>query len=108
MAGRFRHRVELQRKTTTTDETGQTDLAWQTYASVWCEIMPTSTREYLSQSGDRAEITHTIALRFRADVRPKDRVKYGSRIFDIHGVVNIDERNRFLNLRATENADGVD
>ncbi len=106
MAGRLRHRIELQRQTETTDETGQTNESWQTYARPWAEIIPLSEREYLSQSGDRAELTHRVTIRCRTPLpAPRDRVKHGDRLFDIVGVVNVDERNRFLNLRCTEGAD---
>jgi len=68
-------------------------------------IEPISGREYFSAQTTQADVTHRINLRYVAGVKPKMRVKYGSRIFDILSVSNVDERNRELQLMCRESID---
>jgi len=106
MAGRFRHRVEIQRRVTTVDAVGQVNDTWNTTACVWVQILPVTSKEYLAQGPERSELTHTIRLRHGPDILPKDRIRFGSRIFDVMGVMNVSERNRFIEIRAREDNNG--
>jgi len=105
MAGRLRHRVTVERRSEALDEFGQRVDVWTEIATAWAKVRPLSGREYLAASGVRAEITHEITMRYPIDVKPKDRVYFGTRLFDIDSVFTIDERNRFVVARAVENND---
>ena len=65
-----------------------------------------SSREYMQQSGERAEITHEIILRAGPTIRPRDRIKYGDRVFDVVGSFDIAERGRHIRVSATESLNG--
>ena len=41
-------------------------------------------------------------MRYLSGIVPKMRVKVGSRIFDILSIINVDERNRELQLMCRE------
>ena len=101
-AGRRDKRVTIQRQVTTQDSAGQVNNSWSVTATVWASIAPVTAREFFVASGERAEVTHRIGLVYGPTVVPRDRIVYGSRIFDIRSVLNTDERNRELLLMCTE------
>jgi SPP1 family predicted phage head-tail adaptor len=101
-AGLRDKKVQIQRQGSTQDAAGQLSDMWTTQATVWASIKPVSGREYFNASGERAEVTHTIGILYGPTVAPRDRIVYGSRMFDIKSVINVDERNRELLLMCTE------
>lgn len=98
------HRIELQSQASGQSSTGQPNGAWSTYDTVWASIEPISGREYFNASGERAEVTHKIKLRSGPSVLPKHRALFGSRVFNIRSVLNLEERGRWLQLMVTEHA----
>lgn len=98
-------RVTFQRRGSGQSTTGQPNGAFTNVMTTWAAIEPVSGREYFNASGERAEVTHKIdvqACSELADLKPKDRAVYGSRIFNIKSVLNDQERGRKLLLMCTE------
>lgn len=98
-------RITLQRRGSGQSSTGQPNGAFADVMSTWASIEPISGREYFNASGERAEVTHKIDVQYcseLADLKPKDRAVYGSRVFNIRSVVNVEERGRKLLLMCTE------
>lgn len=96
--------VKLQRRAETQDEAGQVRETWHTIAEVWASVRPIVGREYFAASGERAEITHEIMIRYGVDVRSKDRLEFDGRHFDVIAPMNLDENNRYYKLMGRENA----
>jgi SPP1 family predicted phage head-tail adaptor len=94
--------VTIERQSTSQDSTGQQLDSWTEVGKEWVSIRPVTGREYFNASGERAEVTHRIRMVYGRTFAPKDRIVYGSRIFDIKSVINIEERNRELELMVTE------
>ena len=106
-AGDLRHRITLQQRSTVTDSLGGHSDKWTSVLTVWAHIQPMSGRELLAAQAVRSETTHAIILRFHPMLSnpievSKMRVLYGTRIFNITGCVNQDERNRIIELSAFE------
>jgi SPP1 family predicted phage head-tail adaptor len=94
--------LTFQRRGTAQDASGQEVETWTDVTpQSWARILPVSGREYFNASGERAEVTHRIEINYRA-LAPRDRAVYGSRVFDIKSVINVEERNRDLLLMCTE------
>jgi SPP1 family predicted phage head-tail adaptor len=96
------HLVSLQRQGSGQSSTGQPNGTWTELAKEWAEIEPISGREYFNASGERAEVTHKVKIRAGRSYLPKDRVVYGSRVFNIRSVLNLEERGRWLQIMVTE------
>jgi SPP1 family predicted phage head-tail adaptor len=45
---------------------------------------------------------HKVTMRYRAGVTTAKRLLYGSRVFDIKEVINVDEANSILVLKCME------
>lgn len=104
MIGRMRHRVQIQARSTAQDAAGQPVETWTTTATVWADVRPVSGREHWPESGERAELTHEISMRYGPTVTPKHRIVFGTRTFDIEHVFVKDERDRFLDIKVVEHA----
>lgn len=103
-AGKLRHYVQLQRVTVKADARGDQVKEWETLANAWAEVLELSGREYVQAAQVMADLTAQIRLRARPDLRltPKDRVKFGERIFDIRHVIDWGGRGVEWRLLCTE------
>ena len=99
---RLNKRVEIQEKTNTEDGFGGFTETWVKLRDAWAEIKPINTFENFEANGINEKITHIITLRYFSDVKTDNRIKYGSRIFNIKGVINILEENKILEIKVEE------
>ena len=106
-AGKLRKLIIIQRQTGARDTTGAETDTWTTFAQAWAHIEPwigaARSGDELYRANQLIAIAHTrITLRYLAGVSPKDRVLYGTRIFDILAINNRDERNAEMEFLAKE------
>jgi SPP1 family predicted phage head-tail adaptor len=64
-------------------------------ASVWASIVPATVRdlEKIAAGTVIATASHVVTLRYHPQVTTQTRIVYGTRTFDVTGVVNPDEDN---------------
>ena len=102
-AGELRRRVSIQQRDATQDTFGQQATSWtDLYTNVPVAIQALSGRELLAAQAVNSEVSHNINLRYLAGITANMRILYGTRIFNITAVMNIDERNKELMLQAAE------
>ena len=101
-AGKLRHKISLQRREKTPDGGGGYTYDWVEYDTTYAWIRPMSGVENLVAMRIESNITHDLFIRYRADLNAKDRIVFGSRSFDVVSVINIEERNKWLQLRCEE------
>jgi SPP1 family predicted phage head-tail adaptor len=106
-AGTMRHRVVLQSLTTgeTAGDGGYSE-TWADTATVWADVQPASASatEAVLGAAERAPITHTVRMRYRSGVTPRNRIKLGTRYLYVTGLQNIGEIDRELVLACEERA----
>ena len=100
--GRMRHRVTIQKGTDTTDAGGGRSVSWGTLKEVFADIQPQSGTNVYRHDQEQEHVTHKIIIRHREDIGTNYRIKFGTRIFNIHSIINESERNRFLVLNCEE------
>lgn len=101
--GLLRHRVEIQALTVTEDEIGNQVEEWVKVAEAWAAIEPIQGNEKLTAAYMQAETTHKVTMRPPGiEITPAHRIIFGSRIFEIESVINVEERNRELVLMCVE------
>ena len=49
-----------------------------------------------------ASVSHRFTMRYRNDITAKNRLKFGTRVFNIRAVINVKERNKWLEIDADE------
>lgn len=103
MIGKFRHRIVIQEPTITRGDRGAEVLAWSDIANVYADIRTVGGQEQvLANQLETATSLHTITIRYRTDITPKMRVKWGARVFGVEAIVESDNRMRTLNLSCRE------
>ena len=104
-AGNRPHRIVLQSPGGVTDSVGERTTVWTDAATVYAEIRGLTAREMMAAGQRQATTSHVIVFPFGANVAAVIaawRVKYGTRIFTIEGVINIDEAKKTMQLFCTE------
>lgn len=105
--GALRKRIVLQSRATTQDATGQEATSWSDVATLWSQIEALSGREVMAAQAVQSEVTHRITVRYRSEFAnpvavARLRAVYNGRIFNISSCTNVDERNRTIELMASE------
>ena len=93
--GKMKKRVGIQTKQTVRDAAGGAIHTWITDDTVWAHISPASGRELYAGEQVQAEVTHKITIRYYSALTTGKRFLYGSRIFDINFIKNIEELDRY-------------
>ncbi len=102
-AGQLRNYVTIQQPTASSpNEFGETTDTWTTYARVRAGIIPQNSREFVSAKQVRGEMTHLVEIRSLGGVTSQMRVLFGTRVLNIDGVIDADERNRQMFLACIE------
>lgn len=102
-AGKLRHLIDIEQRSTGQDVAGQQLGTWTPVVSrIYANVKPVRTEEPLNAAALRGRVTHEVELRYRAGVTAAMRVKFGTRYFDIIGVRDTEERHRQLFLDCVE------
>lgn len=100
--GKLRHRITIQQQLQTRDEHGGVVTAWQAFATRWAALEPLSGRELFEAQQLANKVGLRVRLRYLSEVTPAMRVLYGTRVFNIQAVINVEERNEELQLLCEE------
>jgi SPP1 family predicted phage head-tail adaptor len=101
-AGKLRHRVEIQLQLTEQDVYGERTGEWIEWKKVWAQVSPISGRERLQVQQTTNTVSHRITLRFVDGLTPRHRIVFRARVFNIHAVIDPDERRIQQVLDCTE------
>lgn len=102
-AGLLRHKVTLQKLGERVDDgAGGGSIPFEDVADVWAHIHPLAGSELLRAGQFDATLSHRISIRYYPGIHPSWRVKYGTRVFDIKSVADLDERHREIELMCEE------
>jgi len=106
-AGDLRRRVTLQSRSTTQDAYGGQVNTWSDLVVMWADIAALTGRELEAAKAVQTEVTHHVTVRYQSIFAdPKAvaamRIVYNNRYFNIHACLNVDERNREINLLCSE------
>jgi SPP1 family predicted phage head-tail adaptor len=101
-AGDLRHRIIIERAARADDGAGGATLDWQTVAEVWAAIWSRTVDEKFVLDRIAGTATHDIWIRYRADVQPDMRIRFGTRVFDILGAIDIEDRGAWLKCPVEE------
>tara|TARA_R110002020_G_scaffold150991_4_gene327931 strand:- start:1454 stop:1771 length:318 start_codon:yes stop_codon:yes gene_type:complete len=101
-AGMLRHRITVQNASLTINEMGERDASFSDGLSCWARVVPMKETELQDANQTKARITHKISVRYRTDITPTSRIKFGSRIFEIVQVLNREELDEQMDIMALE------
>lgn len=101
-SGKLRSKISVERETLTKDSVGGQQSTWTRIYFAFAWIRPVSGFERVQAQKLEADITHDIFIRFTKDLKPQDRIIYNDRIMQIRAVLNVEERNQWLRIKADE------
>jgi SPP1 family predicted phage head-tail adaptor len=97
-AGKLREPLTIQRKATVSDGMGGFTTSWVTLATIRGDVRPLSGREALQAMQLQASVTHRVYIRYRADLKPADRLMMRGQPIQIRAILNVEMRDRWLEL----------
>lgn len=102
----LRQRISIERVTETPDDQGGFTRAWNNLQDCWAKIENASASERVYAQKLEDIYTHKIIIRNTQDyaiMTAKDRIVFGTRIFEIKTVNFINEEKWFIKIMAAEN-----
>lgn len=107
--GAMRQRITIQEPTRTRDAYGGRVQPWDavTGGEVWASVSPIGEFERQAYAHDLGGITHIVWIRHPGfEVTKRNRILYGTRVLEVRGVSQPDERGRWVRIRAEETVTG--
>jgi len=101
LSARLNKKISIQKKSVSGKGIDRGE-SWAVFCSDWASIRPISASEIIKSDREEMDISHRIKIRYRSGITSDMKIVYGSREFDIHSVININEANREIELLATE------
>ena len=101
-AGQLRHKISFQQLTVANDTWGHSNETWTDMVTTYAAIWPIRGIEKLEALKLDNEVTHKIRVRYNSSLTPKMRIRFGTRYFNISSIINVDERDIYQEVIATE------
>jgi len=102
VASHLRRKIQIQERLRVPDGVGGSYDSWSTVKTAWAKIEPLSSRETLFGMQLQLNVTHRITIRYTTGFDADYRILYGTRTFNIVGIRNPEERNKWLILDCEE------
>ncbi|GEO27029.1 hypothetical protein AAC03nite_28140 [Alicyclobacillus acidoterrestris] len=103
--GNMNRRVDVYKKTRTTNEIGQVAYADTLVKTVWAQISPQSgSMQYQQTETVLSNLTHVITTRYESgvDIAVGDHFAYKGRRFEIEYIIDPDTEHRVLQFQCQE------
>ncbi len=105
--GSLNRRFRLEKRVLTDAGGGGHTQSWDELSTIWGSFTPISARERWNAHKLEPNVTHRIITRYRPDIRVNEDQHLAldtlpERQFNIRGVVNIEEQDKFMELLVEE------
>ena len=100
--GQLRHPVVVKTVTKVADGIGGYTETEIDYLKCRAAIWPITAKEIIQSAQLEMQTTHRIRMDYRAGITPDMKIYYGDRAFEIISIINVEERNRILDVMAKE------
>ena len=101
-AGKLRHSIAIEKKVVLRDSIGAEQITYEPFCLAYASIEPIGGREYFLAQQTQSAVDYKFITRYRAGIRPDFRITWGTRIFNIQSVLNLEEKNIQLVIYAKE------
>lgn len=92
-AGKLNKRLMIESPDTDQNEYGERVGTFSEVATVWACIEPVSPREVPVAQGFAQTVSHKVTMRYRSFINTTHRLRMGSRVLEINGILNPAEAN---------------
>ena len=101
---RLRHTVSVFEPVRARTDLGEMQESWLKVAEVPAAIMPVSAADRIRGDQAVSDVTHRIRLWWFEGLTHTHQLRMDGRTFEIRAVLNLDERNKGMEVMATEQA----
>lgn len=101
-AGYLRQYVTIEQLTQARNAVGELTETWETFATGWADIKPTSAAEQIRGGQLGQDITHKVVMRYVEGVSADMRLVHAGRTLAIRSVINRGERGAEMQLVCVE------
>lgn len=101
-AGKLRHKVRVMQESRTPDGQGGYVKVWEEFKSLQSFIKPVAGYESFLFDKTSGKITHKIYARFTSGLNASMRIYYRDRVFRVVAILNVEERDRWIEIQAEE------
>jgi SPP1 family predicted phage head-tail adaptor len=101
-AGNLRHLITFQTPVENQTVTGEPTITWVTFYEVNARIEPLVGREFWQAKQISTVITGKINIRYIKGIKAIMRIKFGSRYYNIEGIIDPEERHVELIIYVSE------
>jgi SPP1 family predicted phage head-tail adaptor len=101
-AGELNRRITIQTKTVTYNTYNEPIEAWADDFNVWASIITTGGGEFYAAQKVIAQTTALFKVRYNTSITPLHRIKYGTKIFEILSINDVDAKHEELQISAKE------
>jgi SPP1 family predicted phage head-tail adaptor len=99
--GKMWTRVTIQQPSPTANEVGEPVLTWSTFATVWADVRPLSSREVERYAQAVGFMSHRVAIRYLNGLTSAMRIVYRNRVLEI-GQITEHDRLDYQEIVCTE------
>tara|TARA_R110000787_G_scaffold222868_1_gene331310 strand:+ start:254 stop:595 length:342 start_codon:yes stop_codon:yes gene_type:complete len=105
--GKLRQRIDILQKSVVRVAGGGQTETWTVETTLWASVIPKTSNYLLNDSNKINKTTQEIIIRATSILTSKKKIRFDSRFFDIDSFFDVDERGRFVKIKAMEttNAD---
>lgn len=100
--GSLNHRIEIQQESRVSDGMGGATKTWATIHTVSARVEPLQGREFFAAQQTQSSVTHKVTIWYQPGITSRNRIMFGSRIFDITSVINPGEQNISILIMCVE------
>lgn len=101
--GKLNKRITVIEQSKTHNSYGELEESWIDVCTLWASFSNQHGRKFFMAKQVHAELTEIVTIRYRKDILPNVRIKYGDRMLElIAPPINPGEGNRYLELLCKE------
>lgn len=98
----LRNKITIQQQTNSQDSSGQLIPMWSNFVTVWASVEPISGREFFAADRLNSQITTRIRIRYLSGIIPAMRCVFGTHIYEIQSVIDIEVRHKEIELMCSD------
>ena len=100
--GNYRNKILIESATQAADTSGALVDTYSTFATWWAKIIPVNGVESVSEGKVNSIVSVKMRWRYIAGITPAMRAKFGTRIYSIVSVINLNEQSAIMDLTLKE------
>ncbi len=101
MISRLRDLIEIKTKQVVTNEYGEEEVNYVTFAKVYANVLTISAKEFFNK-GEQHEVNYKVIIRHIEGIKPYMIVEWNGKTLEITGILDADVKRKYITLLCKE------